>query len=52
MYTVFYQAYAFNQNINSWDTSKVLNMQYMFYQGYAYNQDMNSWDTPNVNTVK
>ena len=42
---------AFNQNIGSWDTSSVSNMQSMFSNGLAFNQDISSWDVSNVTNM-
>ncbi len=44
---MFKTAYAFNQDISSWDVSNVNNMAYMFYAS-AFNQDIGSWDVSNV----
>ena len=39
---------SFNEDINSWDTSKVMNMSYMFYLAQNFNLPINSWNTSNV----
>ncbi len=38
----------FNQDISTWDTSKVTNMSYMFYNANAFDQDISGWDTSKV----
>ena len=51
MYSMFYQANAFNQNIGAWNTSAVTNMEYMFYSADAFNQNIGSWNTGAVITM-
>jgi surface protein len=36
------------QNINSWNTSNVTNMQGMFVECYSFNDDISGWDVSNV----
>ena len=38
---------SFNQDISSWDVSKVTAMSWMF-SGSSFNQDISSWDVSNV----
>ena len=38
---------VFNQNIGSWNTSSVANMNAMFYNA-TFNQDIGSWNTSSV----
>ena len=45
---MFYEATAFDQDINSWVVSKVTNFQDMFLGASAFNQDINSWDVSKV----
>jgi surface protein len=39
---------AFNQDISSWNVSKVTNMDHMFFYTTAFNQDISSWDVSSV----
>jgi surface protein len=52
MQGMFNHAYQFNQNLNSWNVSKVQNMDYMFTRIKTYNQDLSSWNVSNVTSMK
>lgn len=47
MFETFSGAGVFNQNLNSWDVSKVTHMQEVFGNS-AYNQPLNDWDVSSV----
>ena len=43
MKDMFYEAYAFNQDIGNWNTAQVTDMRYMFKYASAFNQDISLW---------
>ena len=45
---MFYECYAFNQDISGWDVSKVTNMGSIFCGCTAFNQDISGWDVSKV----
>lgn len=45
---MFFRAKHFNHNINSWDTSSVINMGSMFMEAESFNQPLDKWDTSSV----
>jgi len=45
---MFYQNYSFNQDISSWNVSKVKFMNGMFSQTNSFNQDISKWNVSNV----
>ena len=44
----FYNCQNFNSEVNSWDTSNVINMNSMFQGASTFDKTLNSWDTSNV----
>jgi surface protein len=51
MISMFYGNKEFNQDIGSWDISKVDDMSYMFAGATSFNQDVGSWDVGNVKNM-
>ena len=43
---------TFNQDISSWDTSNVTNMENLFSSAHAFNQDISAWDVSNVTNMR
>ncbi len=48
MSIMFANATAFNQQIDSWDVSRVTNMNSMFFGANKFNQNISSWNTAKV----
>jgi surface protein len=44
-------ATSFNQDISSWNVSKVINMGGMFFDATSFNQPIGGWDVSNVNEM-
>jgi surface protein len=48
---MFWYGTAFNQDISSWNTSGVTNMDYMFNGAVAFNQNIGGWNTGAVTSM-
>ena len=51
LYDAFWRAELFNQPIDSWNVSKVTDMDFVFQEAFTFNQNLNSWDSSLVTTV-
>ena len=51
MALLFYRATRFNQVINNWDMSNVINTYAMFWDAFEFNQDIGNWDVSNVRNM-
>jgi len=51
MYAMFSNVYAFNVDIGRWDTSSVIDMEYMFVIDSAFNADISKWDVSSVTNM-
>ncbi|MFX0009623.1 MAG: BspA family leucine-rich repeat surface protein [Candidatus Hermodarchaeota archaeon] len=45
---MFFNAYSFNQSIESWDVSQVTDMSSMFREAHAFNQPIGNWSVSKV----
>ena len=51
MQEMFSGAWAFNQPIGNWNTSKVTNMVNMFISARGFNQPIGNWDVSSVTNM-
>ena len=52
MCVMFVGASAFNQPLETWNTSRVTDMKYMFHNAIAFNQPLEAWDTDRVEEME
>ena len=52
MALIFKEAYAFNGDISTWDTSKVHTLKEAFSNAHAFNQPIGQWDISRVEDLR
>jgi surface protein len=48
---MFYDTPVFNNNVSTFNTKNVINMQQMFTSALVFNSDISKWDTSRVQTM-
>lgn len=49
---MFLEAKSFNQPLDKWDTSNVIDMSFMFDSAESFNQNLESWNVSKVKNMK